>query len=70
VREKLPQPLAQGLSRAACEDGSLILFTESAAWGARLRFGLAEAAAPIRAAQPQLKSLEVRVTPPRGRRRP
>jgi hypothetical protein len=42
---------------------TLVLFTASAAWSARLRFAIAEIEAALRQAHPQIARVEVRVLP-------
>ena len=43
--------------------GTLVIFAESAAWSARLRFAVLELEPDIRAAAPELTCIEVRVLP-------
>jgi hypothetical protein len=43
--------------------GVLVIFAESPAWSARLRFAVLEVEADLRAAGPQLTNIEVRVLP-------
>ena len=42
---------------------TLVLFTASAAWSARVRFALAEIEAALKSAHPQIARVEVRVLP-------
>ncbi len=44
-------------------DGELVIFAESAAWCARLRYALLELEADIRAAAPAITAVAVRVLP-------
>ena len=44
-------------------DGTLVIFAETAAWSARLRYALLELEREIRAADPALTDIEVRVLP-------
>ena len=45
--------------------GTLVIFAETAAWSARLRFAVLELEPDIRAADPELTRIEVRVLPRR-----
>jgi hypothetical protein len=42
---------------------TLVIFTRSAAWSARVRFALAEIEAQLKSAHPQIAAVEVRVLP-------
>jgi hypothetical protein len=44
-------------------DGNLVVFADSPAWSARLRYALQELDASIRQAQPDIKEVSVRVLP-------
>ena len=44
-------------------DGNLVVFADSPAWSARLRYALQELHAEIREAQPDIKEVTVRVLP-------
>ena len=44
-------------------DGTLVIFAETAAWSARLRYAILELEREIRAADPGLIDIEVRVLP-------
>ena len=44
-------------------DGTLVIFAETAAWSARLRYAILELEREIRAADPALTDIEVRVLP-------
>jgi len=46
--------------------GGLIVYADSAAWGTRLRYAIAECEAALRAGHPQLTAITVRVMPRRG----
>jgi predicted nucleic acid-binding Zn ribbon protein len=74
VRERLSAELALHLRAAEFADGRLTLFTESAAWSARLRYAMADAEAALRGAKPEIREIVVRVAPassaPRPGRRP
>jgi len=55
------------ISGVAESEGTLVIFAESAAWSARLRYALRELEADMRAANPELTDIRVRVLP-RGER--
>jgi hypothetical protein len=59
----LPAEVAAKLSGVSERDGLLVIFAESAAWSARLRFALRELECEIRAADPAVSSVVVRVLP-------
>jgi hypothetical protein len=59
----LPPELRTRVSGVAERDGSLVIFAETAAWSARLRYAILELERPIRAADPALIDIEVRVLP-------
>ena len=44
-------------------DGTLVVFADSPAWSARLRYALLELTAQIREAEPNIKEVTVRVLP-------
>jgi hypothetical protein len=44
-------------------DGTLVIFAESAAWSARLKYALHELEPVIRASQPDIQQVSVRVMP-------
>jgi hypothetical protein len=60
---KLPPELARRIAGASEQDGQLVVFAESAAWCARLRYALRELDAQLRAASPGLGEVRVRVQP-------
>ena len=60
---RLPPELCPRLSGVSERDGTLTIFAETAAWCARLRFAVLELEREIRAADPALRSIEVRVLP-------
>ena len=55
--------LAARMSGVAEREDALVVFAESAAWCARLRFALTELEAAVREVRPQLAAVEVRVLP-------
>ena len=62
---KLPAALAARITGAVENAENLVVFAESAAWSARLRYALAELDAEIRRANPAIRSISVRVMPKR-----
>jgi len=63
LQAHLPAPLSARVSGVALRDGRLVIFAESAAWSARLRFALLELEPDIRTAAPELGPIRVRVRP-------
>ena len=59
----LPPELHARVSGVVERDDTLVIFAESAAWSARLRYSVAELDAEIRAAGRRLAAVEVRVRP-------
>jgi hypothetical protein len=59
----LPPGLAPKITGITERDGSLVVFADSPAWSARLRYALQELAPQIRAAQPDINEVTVRVLP-------
>jgi hypothetical protein len=51
------------LSGVVEREGTLVLFAESAAWSARLRYAMQEIDATVRAAHPTVAQIKVRVLP-------
>ena len=66
LSDHLPAQLRTRISGVAEQDGQLVIFAESAAWSARLRYALQELQPQMRAAVPALVAFAVRVHP-RGR---
>jgi hypothetical protein len=62
---RLPAELAPHVSGVSEKAGMVVVWAESAAWSARLRFAVAELAAELSAAHPRLGALAVRVRPRR-----
>jgi hypothetical protein len=60
---RLPAEICPHLSGISERDGTLTIFAESAAWSARLRYAVLELEREIRATDPSLLSVEVRVLP-------
>ena len=63
LSERLPSELRPRISGITERDATLVIFAETAAWSARLRFAVVELEPAIRAADPQLANIEVRVLP-------
>jgi hypothetical protein len=61
----LPAEIAPRISGVTERDGTLVIFAENAAWSARLRYALLELEPDMRAANPALTNIEVRVLPRR-----
>jgi len=55
--------MRQKLTGVVAREGTLVIFAESAAWCARLRFAVLEMESQIRAADPQITAINVRVLP-------
>ena len=62
----LPDSMAAHVSGILERQGGLIVYAESAAWGTRLRYAIAECEAALRAGRPELGAITVRVMPRRG----
>jgi hypothetical protein len=63
LAERLPKDLSSRISGVVERDRGLTVFTESAAWSARLRFALAEIDKDVREKSPGLTGVTVRVLP-------
>jgi Dna[CI] antecedent, DciA len=63
----LPAEITGKLTGVVERDGTLVIFAESPAWSARLRFAVQEIEAQILAARPGITEVSVRVLP-RGAR--
>jgi len=59
----LPAQIRAHLSGVLEREGALVIFAESAAWSARLRYALKELEAELRAANFELADIELRVRP-------
>jgi hypothetical protein len=59
----LPAEIRRRVSGVTERDGTLVIFAETAAWSARLRYAILELEREIRAADPALTDIEVRVLP-------
>lgn len=63
LHEQLPPALCQRVSGIVEREGTLVIFAESAAWSARLRYAVQDLEARIRAARPGIQQVAVRVLP-------
>ena len=63
LQEHLGAQLHARISGITEQQGQLVIFAESAAWSARLRFAVAELEAQMLAAAEQVTSVSVRVLP-------
>jgi hypothetical protein len=63
LAQHLPTELTPRLSGVVERDATLVIFAESAAWSARLRYVMQELAPQIKQAQPTIQQVSVRVMP-------
>ena len=63
LEARLPPGLPPRITGITERDGSLVVFADSPAWSARLRFALQELTPQIREAQPDISEVTVRVLP-------
>jgi hypothetical protein len=61
--QHLPPELRPRLSGVVERDDTLVIFAESAAWSARLRYLMQELEPRVREAQPTIQQVSVRVMP-------
>ena len=59
----LPPEIRPKVTGVTEREGTLVIFAETAAWSARLRYAVLELEREIRAADPALTGIEVRVLP-------
>jgi predicted nucleic acid-binding Zn ribbon protein len=59
----LPAGLPPKITGITERDGTLVVFADSSAWSARLRYALQDLTPRIQAAQPDIKEVSVRVLP-------
>jgi hypothetical protein len=59
----LPAEMAEKLTGVVEREGALVIFAESSAWSARLRYAVQEIEAQIRASGPGITEISVRVLP-------
>jgi Dna[CI] antecedent, DciA len=60
---RLPPELPPRITAVSERDGILVVFADSPAWSARLRYALLELQSQIREAHPDIKEVTVRVLP-------
>ncbi len=63
LSQHLPSELAPRLSGVVERDNTLVIFAESAAWSARLRYVIQELEPEIKRARPTIQQLSIRVMP-------
>jgi hypothetical protein len=63
LSQHLPAEIHARVSGVSEQRGILVVFAESPAWSARLRYAVLELEPAIRAADPGLTSIDVRVLP-------
>jgi hypothetical protein len=63
LSERLPADIRARVTGVSERDETLVIFAATAAWSARLRYAVLELEREIRAADPQLTNIEVRVLP-------
>jgi hypothetical protein len=63
LAQHLPAELTRRLSGVVEREQTLVIFAESAAWSARLRYVMQELEAQIKQAQPTIQQVSVRVMP-------
>ena len=59
----LPPEISPRVTGVTEREGTLVIFAETAAWSARLRYAVLELEREIRTADPALTGIEVRVLP-------
>jgi len=63
LSERLTPEICAKVSGVSAHRETLVIFAETAAWSARLRYALLELEHEIRAADPTLTAIKVRVLP-------
>ena len=63
LSEHLPAEIRPRISAVSARDDALVVFAETAAWSARLRYVMSELEPDIRAEDPAVTTIEVRVLP-------
>jgi predicted nucleic acid-binding Zn ribbon protein len=66
VRKTMSEELGKQVQSVTLKDGQLVVFTESAAWAARLRYALSEAAETLQKEHQAIREIVVRVSPKGG----
>jgi hypothetical protein len=64
LRESLPAELANHIVHAVPKQSELVVFTDTPAWCARVRYAMAAIEEPIRQRDPAMVRTYVRVQPP------
>ncbi len=63
LSERLPAEIHTRMSGISAQHGTLVIFAQTAAWSARLRYAVLELEPEMRAADPALVEVKVRVLP-------
>ena len=63
LQTRLPPELPPKITGITEQNGNLVVFADSPAWSARLRYALQELSAQIRQAEPDIREVTVRVMP-------
>jgi hypothetical protein len=63
LRSKLPAALAAKVTGVVEREENLVIYAESSAWSARLRYAIAELDEEVKRANPAIKAVDVRVMP-------
>jgi hypothetical protein len=63
LEARLPPGLPSRITGITARNGTLVVFADSPAWSARLRYALQELHAQIQGAQPDIREVTVRVMP-------
>jgi hypothetical protein len=63
LAERLGAPLRGRITGVVERDGALVIFAESAGWGVRLRYAVAELEAELRREHPRVSRVLIRVLP-------
>jgi len=61
--ERIAEPLRARITGVVERDGALVIYAQSAGWGVRLRYVVAELEADLRRAHPEISRVVVRVLP-------
>jgi len=63
LEARLPAELSPRITGITERDGTLVVFADSSAWSARLRYALLELESQLRRAAPHINEIRVRVLP-------
>jgi len=63
LEARLPAEMSAKISGVVEREGSLVIFAESSAWSARLRYAVLELEPQIREMHPEIAAISVRVLP-------